>query len=396
MAHAHRNPSRPNFGCALWIVLAFLWGTSDLVPVHAFVVTPSSQNSLFGRQPIPPTTTNCMRIKPLHYSLLPLGNKESSVDGKSAVSKSSLSPSTIPLSSVSSKIPFVIQPLADQPPQRIYQEISRMCIQAFFNDGPSNRLIPFWKELQLRYLRALQQSDLKIRRQRNPKSNVMFVARRVYPADPQSVKGAPLVLDNSEIYNLPSPSSDDYVRGEVLGFVEVTLRPYGLGKANGLEYDDDEEEDNDENGLVSSNAVSNEAPRLRTMPQTFRPILTNLSVQYEARQSGVGSRLMELCEQAVVQQFNKREVILEVEDDNFQGLRFYEKRGYKVIFEDPTSRRYDTSGLFLRQVRCNRKIMRKVVGRTIVTPANPNVTPKNDGIQQAWARFRDSLFSMQR
>ena len=67
-----------------------------------------------------------------------------------------------------------------------------------------------------------------------------------------------------------------------------------------------------------------------------RPVLTNLSVRYEARRSGVGSKLVQACETRVLSQWNLHEIILEVEDDNELARDFYKRRGYKVLFEDPT------------------------------------------------------------
>jgi len=225
-----------------------------------------------------------------------------------------------------------------------------MCIDAFFNTAPNRKKL--WKEWQLAYLRNLQRSDLKVRRQRDHRINMMFVARRVVPANASNVRQTPLLLDTSCVHNLPSNNSQsnnnsnsnnnnnnhaiDYVRGDIVGFVEVTQRPYGLGDA-------------------SASGV-----QLRTSQHNpKRPVLTNLSVPEAARGSGVGSQLMVAAEEAVRQQWRMDEMILEVEDDNGHAQEFYERRGYQVLFEDPASRKYDTSGLFLQQIRCKRIIMRK-------------------------------------
>jgi len=181
----------------------------------------------------------------------------------------------------------------------------------------------------------------------------------------------------------------DYVQGGVLGFVEVTLRPYGLGTA-------ETGNSNSNPTFLYDNDQDSLAPK-RTMVQTLRPILTNLSVQYEARKSGVASRLMELCETHVYQTWRMSEIVLEVEDDNERALRFYDKRGYRVVQEDPTSRRYDTNGLVLRQLRCNRKIMRKTLYRNPVgqfgNKSNSDASAENAfGVGKALQRFRDSFF----
>jgi ribosomal protein S18 acetylase RimI-like enzyme len=260
------------------------------------------------------------------------------------------------------------------------------------------------KSLQLAYLRNLQSGDLKRRREREAESNMMFVARRLVPIVASSrgdwVNGAkaeeerrgrefpssalaylssPLVLDLSHAYNLPhasdeSASAIDYVRGEILGFVEVTNRPFGLGmptatNANGYAT------------LANGDAHWNRK----------RPVLTNLSVRREARQLGVGSKLLELCEQHVVTEWGENEVVLEVEDDNDRAKDFYLKRGYQILFTDGTARRYDLSGLWIREVRCQRLIMRKQF--SVESPAEAAVqSTVNFGIKVLQA-IKDNMFS---
>mmetsp|Transcript_22085 Transcript_22085/g.28574 ORF Transcript_22085/g.28574 Transcript_22085/m.28574 type:complete len:431 (-) Transcript_22085:374-1666(-) len=406
-----------------WLLAVFTVLLSVEQQAVAFVVSPSYSSSEFhnvvSRRP---TTFDEQRQKKSHHDNNSVRLRRQPRERRTAIcysisppSKTTIDrPKTIVVSDsdasssssrTQEKIPFVIQHISSNSnsspaSEAVFKEISQMCIRAFFNDGPiktigatktNGDLIPthFWKEWQLRYLRALQQSDLKLRRQRHADTNMMFVARRVLPVDEYSVLTAPLILDQNSIYNLPSYQSQsmEYVQADVLGFVEVTLRPYGLGGAVGVE----------EEGLYETNS-DNEASLSTPRPlsqKTIRPLLTNLSVQYEARQSGVGGRLMELCEQAVLQKWNKKEIILEVEDDNLNGLQFYQKRGYKILFEDPTSRRYDTNGFLLRQLRCNRKIMRKAIGHNIMSNnnSNSNNSGQSMSIIQAFARFRDSLFS---
>ena len=252
-------------------------------------------------------------------------------------------------SSTTQSIPFLVERLPAQPHPRVFDEIASMCIDAFFNNHNNSddtaqqrqQQIMIWKEWQLSYLRNLQRSDLTVRRQRDGHINMMFVARRVVPATRHNAKHTPLLLDTSRVQNLPSRHHNhkhnqqvDYVRGEILGFVEVTQRPYGLRT-------------DDENNDANANNIR-------------RPVLTNLSVRATARRSGVGSHLVAVCEAAVRREWPLQpEMILEVEDDNVAAQRFYERRGYSVVLEDPASRRYDTSGLFLRQVRCKRIVLRK-------------------------------------
>jgi ribosomal protein S18 acetylase RimI-like enzyme len=257
-------------------------------------------------------------------------------------------------SSLQEPLPFVIESIPLDQNERVYTEISEVCIQAFFNDGEQHRKIPPWKAWQLGYLRQLQQSDLKVRRRKYPDTNFMLVARRVYPISemPGAVRHTPLILDVSQVLNLQPQPEEDYVRGEILGFVEVTKKPYGLGSEK-VGFDDES--------------------RIKLRKMSFyesRPVLTNLSVRYEARQSGVGSKLVQACEDRVLRDWGMKEMILEVEDDNDNARNFYLKRGYKVLFEDPASRRYDTTGVWLKQVRCKRQIMRKALGAVELVALN--------------------------
>jgi ribosomal protein S18 acetylase RimI-like enzyme len=205
--------------------------------------------------------------------------------------------------------------------------------------------------MQLGYLRGIQSADLR-RRRTNPESkNEMLVARRVIPMDsPEVAQSTPLILDWNQIYNMEEriPKNKktptmDYVRGEILGFCEVTQRAYGLG-------DDDKPRRMQSARQFSASSV--------------RPILTNLSVKDEARKSGIGSQLVEACEATVAQWETSNgnvptEIILEVESDNEKALAFYKKRGYEEVFTDPACRRYTTSGFFLSKERCSKICMRK-------------------------------------
>ena len=162
----------------------------------------------------------------------------------------------------------------------------------------------------------------------------MFLAYTVEPAlNDRYFRNQPIIMDNAEIYNLPNYLSEEpFVRGEIIGFVEITQRPYGLGLDEG-----------------------------RIGPEVVRPVLTNLAVSRKARKLGIGSKLLDRCERHVVRNWNMKEIVLEVEDYNDGAVDFYEKRGYKILFSDPASRRFDVQGLVLRKVRCTRRVLRKVL-----------------------------------
>jgi ribosomal protein S18 acetylase RimI-like enzyme len=331
------------------------------------------------------------RYAPIHRSL-------SSVSPglRKALSLAKDAPS--PTSSSNRKIPFIVETVPDYPNSRVFAEIARMCIAAFFNDdnrtkyNNNNNKIPPWKQAQLGYLRTLQQSDLERRHYTLADANVMLVARRVVPADPILVlRGStPLILDLTQVYNLPLPSQQqmasasnnnendayynigvsstgDYVRGEIVGFVEVTKKPFGLGlealkqttKMMGVQASSSSSSTNGHGSDSCSETSPLPLPIQWSLNNYTRPVLTNLSVVRAARQSGVGTQLVARCEQEVRRRWHRHELVLEVEQDNHPALAFYQKRGYEILFEDPASRRYDVSGFWLSQKRCKRYIMRK-------------------------------------
>jgi ribosomal protein S18 acetylase RimI-like enzyme len=177
----------------------------------------------------------------------------------------------------------------------------------------------------------------------------MFLAYQVVEAEEGS-SASPLISDDLDrVYNFPTngighdanhnvgdntlPSSrssndQEYVRGDLLGFVEITQRSYSLGP--------DDETD-------------------------VRPFLTNLAVSNKARQSGIGSQLMEACERHIVDVWNMKDVALEVDDDNSNALAFYSKRGYQYRFSSSACQRYDASGWFLKKVQCTKEIRLKTL-----------------------------------
>jgi GNAT superfamily N-acetyltransferase len=366
------------------------------------------------------------------------------------------------------RIPFIIQQLPNKKKSdfsplddRLFEEIAQMCINVFFNDNcvAQSKPAPLWKEVQLAYLRKLQQGDLKQRRQNNPDTNLMYIAREVVPvtttttssssnynlansnsnSNKYNAQNQPLLLDLSQVYNLPRRSSSssgplqlfnymnnnnnnnghdndqdhddiDYVCGRILGFVEVTQRPYGLGIGGAATAGD---EATILNAAAGAGDTSNSGPSSASSSYHVarRPILTNLSVRYEARGSGVGSCLLQALEQGVLTQWtnnnkgnnhgnNNREIILEVEDDNEKAIQFYQKRGYQPIFQDPASRRYDTNGLLLRQMRCNRIIMRKnlLSNNNKSLPSSSSIASSSNGdelafLVKAFQRLKESVLS---
>lgn len=246
----------------------------------------------------------------------------------------------------------------------IFQKISDMCIDVFFKellDPSGNGNINFVKQWQVDYLKNLQAADLRRRRERCRDANEMFLAYEIKRVTGMAtVLSKPLLLDDElgRVINLKKVPDEDhgddnYVRGDLIGFVEVTQRPYGLGSS--LESP---------SIPLSSEiaATENDNPFGRRMinDRPLRPVLTNLAVLKRVRRYGVGTKLVDSCEKHVREQWDMNEIVLEVEDYNTKGLEFYRRRGFNVLFSDPASKRYDIdSGWWLKKVRCRREIMRK-------------------------------------
>lgn len=264
-----------------------------------------------------------------------------------------------------------------------------------------------WKEVQLSYLRSIQMADLRRRRGRDTYTNAMYVAYKVEEASSTDALSKPLILNLREVYNLKSlagasDQNTDYVRGDVLGFCEVTIVPFGLGSrttsnsqslvpaltdSNGNYYEGDN---------TNGNSPASAAPVRTNFAD--RPVLTNLSVDMKARKSGVGSELVEACERTVSREWGKSEIVLEVEDENVAARTWYQKRGYRVLFSDSTSKRYDVSGLVVKKVKCTRQVLRKPLNNrpspmTALSSTNETKSPFDSfgGINSALKRLRENM-----
>ena len=239
------------------------------------------------------------------------------------------------------------------------QDVSKMCVEVFFNEDNSSSLP---RQMQLAYLRNLQYGDLRMKFFTSDAESDLFMARQVVPAaQAPSVRAKPLDVRKTKIYNakyLDNSKDDEFVLGDVLGFVEVTEKRFRLG------------EQYESTGTFSEG----DDERLRDV----RPFLSNLSVREDARKSGVGSALVDMCEDAI-QQWPRQysEIVLQVEDENKLARKFYEKRGYTALFADPACRRFDTNGLILRRVPTTKVAMRKLLGtrRRRKQSSSPSNTP---------------------
>lgn len=290
------------------------------------------------------------------------------------------------------KIPFVVQQLKNQPVKDDADQISSIVISVFFQEEaemlPENRSMgSITKPLILAYLKNLQFGDVRGKKFMlgSGINNSMFVARRVIPANEMSSDPSDTNLSLEElasissigstqgnIYNKDqlSPSKMGYTAGDILGYVDVTEKNFGLpgdtssGDKTAVDNTDGETITSGENILFQGKSAK----------KSLRPVLTNLSVKQEARCSGVGSALVDACESVVMDtsEWSRSyyEMVLEVEDENEAAQTFYEKRAYTALYSDPSSRRYDTSGLLLSNVRttkiCYRKdLTKKGAARTL-------------------------------
>jgi ribosomal protein S18 acetylase RimI-like enzyme len=242
-------------------------------------------------------------------------------------------------STSSTRVPFIIQKIGRGNKGEI-EELTRLCIDVFFNDQnddefDTTRLVPPWKAVQLAYLRGSQSGDILARNAFKQDQKVdIIVARRIYSVPANAVdKNAKYVEENDQIFNKDQLSKYEgshtkLVLGEIIGYCEVIEKYFGLG------------------GKFRSGKP--------------RPYLANLSVSKKSRKSGVGSKLLNACEE-VVQDWNAGHtaLVLQVEEDNTDAIRFYKKRGWEFVYADPTCRRYDTSGFFLKESRITKYAMMK-------------------------------------
>jgi ribosomal protein S18 acetylase RimI-like enzyme len=212
---------------------------------------------------------------------------------------------------------------------------------------------------------------------------------RSYYTDPSSSRAsgaAAAVHDKSD-----APTTALWVKGNMVGFVEIVYSPYSLGDLDGPDM-------------------------LNAGMKPYRPVLRNLVVDENARNSGIGSRLLEACERHVQIHWQMKELVVEVDDlwggdnNHHQGshhslkqeqdqnmschdtprqtsaVEFFRKKGYDVVLSDPESNRYDEeTGEVMGQIQCRRDVMRKSLtghDETTVSSHTPNqaanASPPND------------------
>lgn len=296
------------------------------------------------------------------------------------------------------RIPFIIENIGRGEKNEI-EEIVRVCIDVFFNEqeedevelqevvdtsSTSNAIpkmrqqrrnqksIPPWKAMQLAYLRNFQTGEILARNAFNKEQFVnLIVARRVYATSAgtnilgktKKNRGVNLIDDdarqifNADLLTWSTVNGDctagrGVVVGEIIGYCEVSEKNFGLG---------------------GNYETTKQRRRSGSGENKLRPYLSNLSVVEYARRSGVGSKLLDAGEEAVRSwNVGHSEIVLQVEEDNPNAIQFYKRRGWEFVFADPTCRRYDTSGFFLKECRVTKYAMMKRldVGTTATTDAS--------------------------
>uniref|UniRef100_A0A7S2SL13 N-acetyltransferase domain-containing protein n=1 Tax=Eucampia antarctica TaxID=49252 RepID=A0A7S2SL13_9STRA len=259
-------------------------------------------------------------------------------------------------SSNDNPLPFIVESVSPTSKVNVFEEITYLCIDVFFNEEAEKKVEErnkgknsLWKEFLLGYLRKLQTGDLKTRTFEFNRgvANEMFVARKVLPLPESSTFEDANPINSNDIFNIQALKGvSRFRRGEIIGFVDITEKTIGFGEVL-------------ENELIDINV------EITDSDSKMRPVLTNLAVKEEARKSGVGSRLVEACESAVLSwsppmaSREHSELVLQVEESNINAQAFYEKKGYKVLFADPSCRRLDSSGFLLKKVRTTKICFRK-------------------------------------
>lgn len=111
----------------------------------------------------------------------------------------------------------------------------------------------------------------------------------------------------------------DASTGELLGFVELTVRP--------------------RDGQVPSDALDGMEDAMRTVAQPKHPpcaYLCNLCVSPRARRRGIGSTLVHVCERVALEHWGFSELYLHVRRTDDATTRLYESLGFSVLPEyDP-------------------------------------------------------------
>lgn len=358
------SPNKNSYAAACWVA-----------PPRSVYNVPSYNGATQNAEPCAPSLNLAVQEKILEGLRMAWGSNLGNTRVNSSVSQSP------PPSNSEQPVPFIIQKIGRGKKSEI-EEISRMCIDVFFNEqkdvsgsGGGKKQTPPWKAVQLAYLRNFQEGDILARNAFNKDQLVdLIVARRIYPISAAADVNENLLYDESQIYNLENNWSGGrgYAIGEIIGYSEVSEKNFGLGG----NFDSDQRRDNNRS----------ERPR---------PYISNLSVIEYARRSGVGSRLLDACEECV-RDWNvpdHTEIVLQVEEDNPTAIQFYKRRGWEFVFADPTCRKYDTSGFFLKESRVTKYAMIKRL--SVTNGSSDGDGPSDNDSGSFMQKLRNSFFVQQ-
>lgn len=100
--------------------------------------------------------------------------------------------------------------------------------------------------------------------------------------------------------------------------------------------------------------------RERRKTARLRPVIENLCVKKEYRQSGVGVALVHACEKDVQLWPGNDEIFAQVDDANINAYQLFRKCGYQFLFADPTCIEVVLDGaLFAKETMVTKRMMRK-------------------------------------
>ena len=229
--------------------------------------------------------------------------------------------------------------------------VSELCIKNFFGTGG---LVP-WKIAQTKYLTKEQFRDL---------------SDRYYESEEERKSCGQLLNDM-----FVAKDGD-----EIVGFVEVTVRRFGIGenqeecdlRDSNFFYDNGDGFDSKVLRKSMRDTGYSIATRIKNA-ERLRPVVSNLVVSRQYRRQNVATKLMESVE-VCVQAWGYNEVVLQVEEENKGGREFYRKRGYKLLWKDKSCRKFDADGLWLRNVRTTKLCLRKKLRSRVKLPRNPLLT----------------------
>ncbi|GMH59867.1 hypothetical protein TL16_g02918 [Triparma laevis f. inornata] len=145
--------------------------------------------------------------------------------------------------------------------------------------------------------------------------------------------------------------SKDPTTGEVIGFVELRVRNFGI-----------KETLNDGSLRFNSGVYEyfpNSPPSSR-LSFTLTPVITNLIVNPKYRKTGLGSKLVKCC-MMKAKSLKFDTVALQVEKSNLRSIEWYEGLGFEKLYEDKSSRRVEVGVFGERSVRTTKVTMSKSI-----------------------------------